>query len=62
MIRHDHVPPKCDIKLGNRVMTVLLKSILSGIQRRNAFAVAGGKSDEVEWLIDVLDQVDADGP
>jgi len=34
-------------------MTVLLKSILSGIQQRNAFAVAGGKSDEVEWLIDV---------
>ena len=34
-------------------MTVLLMSILSGIQRRNAFAVAGGKSDEVEWLIDV---------
>jgi hypothetical protein len=60
MIRHNHVPPKCDIKLGNRATTVLLKSILSGIQRRNVFAIAGSKSDEVEWLIDV-DQIKPTG-
>jgi hypothetical protein len=52
-IRHDSVPPKCDIKLADRAMTVSRNSILSGIQQKNTFAVAGGKSDEVEWLITV---------
>jgi hypothetical protein len=31
MVRHDHVPPKRDIKVRNRAMTVLLKSIPGGI-------------------------------
>ena len=50
---HDHVSPKRNIKFSNRAMSVLLKSKLDTIQRRNTFAVASSKSDEVKWLVDV---------
>src|SRR5438093_5319392 len=35
-------------------MSVLLKSKLGAIHRGNTSAVASRKSDEVEWLIDVI--------
>ena len=52
MIGHDHVSPKRNIKFSNGAMSVLLKIKLGTTQRRNTFAVASSKSDEVKWLLD----------
>src|SRR5438067_8348484 len=54
MIRHNHVAPNRNIKFALRAMSVLLKSKLGAIHRGNTSAVASRKSDEVEWLIDVI--------
>jgi hypothetical protein len=53
MIGHNHVAPKRDVELSNPAMSVLLNGKLGAIQRGNTFAIAGCKSDEVKWLIDV---------
>ena len=53
MIGHDHIASNGNIKFALRAMSVLLKSNLGAIHRRNPSAVASRKSDEVKWLIDV---------
>jgi hypothetical protein len=62
MIRHDHVAPKRNTKLGNPAMTVSLQSKLSTMQRGDRASVTGCERDEVEWLISKSDEVDADDP